>query len=1139
MCRLWCCNHHGYSVIEDDFIQNVDGEDNFSCQGYKKNTFKTISFHFFAILLGGTPYLVLHWYHQLKASLLYSSCSLEEADVVLLKDSQNECSLVNVSSSTINFSGNTNTTVRFFHYRLLKYVWNDSLRKFILLKGLDDGETRLCDLLDKNEGYCEVEQAQLSEYYGRNHIIVEVKSYWKLLIDEVFNPFYIFQIWSIILWSLDNYYYYAGCVLFLCCLSIGTSLYQTKRQSLALNELVSASASYTVNILRKNGMQEEVNASHVVPGDIIILPPHGCMMGCDAVLLSGSCIVNESMLTGESVPVTKTPPPHSSTKYDVELHKRFTLFCGTEVLQTRFYENELVKAVVIRVGYLTSKGELVRSILFPKPMGFKFYADSIKFVLMLFGTAVLGMTFCIYLYVSRHADVETILLRTLDIVTIVVPPALPAAMTAGTVYSQNRLSKLGIFCISPPRINVCGKVKLVAFDKTGTLTEDGLEFSSVIPVENGQFGDNIQDVSEIPVPSPVVAALACCHSLTQIDGDLRGDPLDLSMFLATQWVLEEPGCDTTKYDTLFPTIVRPPAVKPWESDDLDKLSVLGGLLEVPYEIGIVRQFPFTSTAQRMSVITRDLGSSHMRLFCKGAPEKVIGMCIESTVPSNFGFVLSNYASLGYRVLALAYRNLDHTVSWRQAQRVKREQIEVEMTFIGLLIMQNKLKTETTPVIKQLQKASIRCLMVTGDNILTAVSVARNCGMIPQEDIVVNLKITASEEHPVGQIDYEFLGTVKENETSDHFEMPVDFDWHYAIDGRTWAHIRNHFPELVPQVVTKGTVFARMAPDQKSQLIESLQELDYVVAMVGDGANDCGALKTAHVGVSLSEAEASVAAPFTSRACNIQCIVHLLCEGRCALVTSFGVFKYMALYSLIQFISVLILYKHGSILSDMQFLYIDLVITTILAVVMGRTEPSSALVVKRPIGSLLALNNMIPLILQLVLVFIIQVTSLIYLKYQIWYKPSSPKDDELILCWENTVIFCVSCFQYLILATVYSKGRPHRKPFYSNVLFLGALIVLTLFTTFLLLCPLEPLASFFELQPPSEDSVRFRFMLMLFPLIHMVLACCIEMCVAETKWLKVLLHWLFQKRKPKNKYKCIMEEFKRNPARGLQFVNLCA
>ena len=94
----------------------------------------------------------------------------------------------------------------------------------------------------------------------------------------------------------------------------------------------------------------------------------------------------------------------------------------------------------------------------------------------------------------------------------------------------------------------------------------------------------------------------------------------------------------------------------------------------------------------------------------------------------------------------------------------------------------------------------------------------------------------------------------------------------AITGRTWALVRQHFPELVPRVLLRTVVWARMSPDQKAQLVEALQviwdelvrrdilfpqELGYVAAMCGDGANDCGALKAAHVGVSLSEAEASV------------------------------------------------------------------------------------------------------------------------------------------------------------------------------------------------------------------------------------------------------------------------------------------
>ena len=77
------------------------------------------------------------------------------------------------------------------------------------------------------------------------------------------------------------------------------------------------------------------------------------------------------------------------------------------------------------------------------------------------------------------------------------------------------------------------------------------------------------------------------------------------------------------------------------------------------------------------------------------------------------------------------------------------------------------------------------------------------------------------------------------------------------------------------MLIKGQIFARMSPDEKHELVEKLQSLEYCVGFCGDGANDCGALKAADVGVSLSEAEASVAAPFTSRSFEISCVVQLI------------------------------------------------------------------------------------------------------------------------------------------------------------------------------------------------------------------------------------------------------------------------
>lgn len=94
---------------------------------------------------------------------------------------------------------------------------------------------------------------------------------------------------------------------------------------------------------RTTGQTATVPAEKLVPGDILVIPSHGCLMPCDAVLLTGNCILNESMLTGESVPVTKTPIPSSNEViYDTKEHARHTLFCGTKVIQTRYYGSEKV-----------------------------------------------------------------------------------------------------------------------------------------------------------------------------------------------------------------------------------------------------------------------------------------------------------------------------------------------------------------------------------------------------------------------------------------------------------------------------------------------------------------------------------------------------------------------------------------------------------------------------------------------------------------------------------------------------------------------------------------------------------------------------------------------------------------------------
>lgn len=135
-------------------------------------------------------------------------------------------------------------------------------------------------------------------------------------------------------------------------------------------------------------VHREIDSDDLVPGDIMLVP-ESTKMPCDAILITGSSIVNEAMLTGESIPVIKNPLPNLSTRfYDPDEDKNNTLFSGTEVIQNRTLGQKEVTAMVIRTNFNTLKGSLIKSILYPRANRFSFTADSMKFIGVLAVVAV-------------------------------------------------------------------------------------------------------------------------------------------------------------------------------------------------------------------------------------------------------------------------------------------------------------------------------------------------------------------------------------------------------------------------------------------------------------------------------------------------------------------------------------------------------------------------------------------------------------------------------------------------------------------------------------------------------------------------------------------------------------------------------
>uniref|UniRef100_A0A452HIJ8 Cation-transporting ATPase n=1 Tax=Gopherus agassizii TaxID=38772 RepID=A0A452HIJ8_9SAUR len=1003
-------------------------------------------------------------------------CNLQEADVILLrttdefqKYTRKKVTWIDLSKLNLSVRDTSDSLfiadkdsvinraimkpelkVRSIQVQKIWYIWDLSMKQFQKVGSLDDSNS-CYDIHDKfGTGLTREEQNIRRLVCGPNAIEVEIRPIWKLLFKEILNPFYVFQTFTLTLWLSQGYVEYSVAIIILSVISIGLTVYDLRQQSVKLHDLVEEHNKVQVTACTKDeGEQCPLESHYLVPGDILVLEGKKHSLPCDAILIDGGCIVDEGMLTGESIPVTKTPLPHmENTKswktHSAEDYRRHVLFCGTEVIQTKPTGKGPVRAVVLQTGFNTAKGDLVRSILYPKPMNFKLYRDAFKFIIILTLIGVLGLIYTVCVYVQHKKPVAETVAMALLLFTVSVPPAIPAALTTGIVYAQKRLKNKKIFCISPQRINICGQINLVCFDKTGTLTEDGLDLWGLIPSEGSRFQNVYSFASGTPLPWGLpCGAMASCHSLIVLDEKIQGDPLDRKMFECTCWEKGEEGDETDLKEGT-------------EEEQLSNLtSYLPDFPQAPVDgIAILHQFPFSSGLQRMSVITQQLGKDQYDLYMKGAPEMVTSFCRPETVPTDFVKELKVYTTQGFRVIALAHRALNMGKDV-ELDNLEREEVESDLTFLGLLIMENRLKAETKPVLEELSTARIRSVMITGDNLQTAVTVAKNSGMISKTSKVILIEASEPEGPTPASITWQLMEDSKQmaagiTDTCVNIEERTipereSNNYHFALNGKSYQIIVKHFKSLLPKILVNGTVFARMSPGQKSSLIEEFQKLN----SHGQGDELCSnilscsytgvfqALKMAHAGISLSEQEASVASPFTSQVPNIECVPELIREGRAALVASFAVFKYLTLYGLTQFIGTALLYW---IFGNYQYLMQDVVITLLVCLTMSLTQAYPKLAPYRPPGQLISPPLLLSVILHTGITAIMLVCGFLLVKQQPWYSEMANHRNgtanatdipSSVLSYEDTTLWPLTTINCIILAFVFSKGKPFRKPIYTN------------------------------------------------------------------------------------------------------------
>jgi cation-transporting ATPase 13A1 len=628
---------------------------------------------------------------------------------------------------------------------------------------------------------------------------------------------------------------------------------------------------YDIYVFRQ-GKWTEIQSDRLLPGDLVSVTrtKEDSGVACDMLLIEGTAIVNEAMLSGESTPLLKDSIRLRPAEAPIEpdgLDKNSFLWGGTKVLQithgsANADEEEKpnarlpsgvppppdngAMAIVIRTGFETSQGSLVRTMIYSTERVSANNREALLFILFLLVFALAASWYVWDEGVRKDRKRSKLLLDCILIVTSVVPPELPMELSLAVNTSLGALAKYAIFCTEPFRIPFAGRIDVACFDKTGTLTGEDLVVEGIAGLGLGvdHSGTDTPRESDgahtrmTPVQSAgmeTTLVLATAHALVKLDeGEIVGDPMEKATLAALGWSLG-------KNDVL--------ASKPVAANGSNAASVTG-------TVQIKRRFQFSSALKRQSSVAtinatdtktgRKLRGTFVAV--KGAPETIMKML--TVVPADYEETFKYFTRRGSRVLALAYKHLttDSELSASRINDLKREGVEADLTFAGFLVLQCPLKDDAKEAVRMLNESSHRVVMITGDNPLTAVHVAREVEIVDRDVLILD-----SPEHTAhGEESLVWRSVDDKIQIDVDPTKPIDPEILNNKDLCVTGYALTRFKGQVgwKQLLRHTWVYARVSPKQKEDILLGLKDMGYYTLMAGDGTNDVGALKQAHIGVAL-------------------------------------------------------------------------------------------------------------------------------------------------------------------------------------------------------------------------------------------------------------------------------------------------
>ncbi|MDP4180007.1 MAG: cation-translocating P-type ATPase [Bacillota bacterium] len=691
--------------------------------------------------------------------------------------------------------------------------------------------------------------------------------------------------------------------------------FRTEKTMNALKELTAP----TAKVIR-DGILSNIPAEKIVPGDLLALE-EGDRIPADSELIEiNSLQVDESLLTGESVPVEKSL--HSNRKEDAEGEKKNNIYMGTTITRGRG------KAIVSSTGMNTEMGKIADMIqnIEDEETPLQKRLDSLgKFIVYgcLIICAVVSIT-----GILRGEDLFTMLLSGISLAVAAVPEGLPAIVTIALALGVQKMLKRNALIRKLPAVETLGCASVICSDKTGTLTQNRMTVRSIFTWPNHSKQSGIFDFKGGKVKSDSFFGMHKGESksagkVKESNHEFKDGNLDDSIKL----VLEIGGiCNNAvfleshedkegtfnKIKNMFSKQERQLVGDPTEIALMEaamKAGITDELLKGEYRR--IDEIPFDSERKRMSVIC-ELRNGERYVFTKGAPDIIIENC--SSINSNTEIkklsqlhkneILNandKMAEGALRVLGFAFKKLD-------SNRYNKKDIEKDLVFAGLMGMIDPPRKEAQDAVHKCRMAGIKTVMITGDHKITAAAIAKELDILQDGDKV----LTGAELDEIGE-----QGLLK--------------------------------------IADNVSVYARVSPKHKLMVVRVMKKLGHVVAMTGDGVNDAPAVKEADIGVSMGNTGTDVTKEASAMILmddNFATIVAAVEEGRVIYNNIRKFIRYMLACNLgevlVMFLGMLIGLPIP--LLPIQILWVNLVTDGLPAIALGFDPPERDVMKRRPRGA---------------------------------------------------------------------------------------------------------------------------------------------------------------------------------------------